>query len=426
MDTLPVQYIWQKAAHLLSHYPPPYRISASLTFMKLQYTWRFEVGGLPVELWFQIIDIVVRDIVSWRDGNVRSCALVCRTWYRRIQHHLSPIAEVTIRSENELRALSMFLRASPLKPRTIREITIDPEDKTKCQWIASVPLLLPRLFDIHVLIFRRIDLGQQHMRFPQLYSLYCPELLYVQKPICTQWPQITRLITSCKVVDITSRRFGEGSGVSPLMGPFRIRAPNLERMWWRAAWDEISEISLTWRFSAPKLEILTLSLNTVKPDDGRVWLGIVELFHSPLSLPALHTVEIFIYMYTDIKLQVEQGGEDRRFSVQFPTAGFTYASSILSGLSALDPFRIAIRLLEWPNSYDKTWHTLDNVLSDRRHYKSLTAITITIKQDAAVDPVCNRLCIVDVFRCWLPKCVERALLPQKCNPNRISCHVHPE
>lgn len=132
---------------------------------------------LPVEVWEYVIDIIAdfsfeseRYPLNYGARmDLTSCYLVCRAWGPRCRLYL--FREIDIVSRDSLRLLSAFLRNSPFHAGLVRTLNIRGGDAEQ-SWVPSVPLLLPKLYNLRELSFDCVDFRRQHPRFSQLYSLF--------------------------------------------------------------------------------------------------------------------------------------------------------------------------------------------------------------------------------------------------------------
>ena len=127
--------------------------------------------NLPIEVWENVIDIVADWGILYRSEqrrDVASCRLVCRAWGPRCSLYSFDL--ITIASREDLQLLSASLRKSPLHAGLVQKLKICGGGAAQ-DWIATVPLDLPKLPALRDIQFVSVDFKQQHPRFSQYYSL---------------------------------------------------------------------------------------------------------------------------------------------------------------------------------------------------------------------------------------------------------------
>ncbi|KAH8091431.1 hypothetical protein BXZ70DRAFT_486628 [Cristinia sonorae] len=249
--------------------------------MHPHHTLGSAIGGLPVEIWDYIIDLIAEDPSGWASGGyIPRCMLVCKTWVPRCRFHTSPFEDVTISSAKEMESYAVLLRTSPRRARSVHCLKIKPKDVTDCRWVTLVPVRLPRLRNLYVLTLSNIDFGQQDTRFSQFYSSFCCPNLRIDNVCGVQWPRLTvPNLASLKIT--TGLDCDNAWRASALAGHFKIRSHTISELEVEAAWSELASLSHR-DIHASKLRKLNLSLVRsdliFREDDGRLWTNVVGLF----------------------------------------------------------------------------------------------------------------------------------------------------
>ncbi|KAH8102133.1 hypothetical protein BXZ70DRAFT_1006750 [Cristinia sonorae] len=341
---------------------------------------RSTIGGLPVEVWDGIIDFVAEDVAGWKTGGyLQHCILVCKSWVPRCNHHLSPFKELTIRSAKELESFAISIRTSPKRPRSVLRLTIEPEDEADCQWIAKIPILLPRLPNLRRLTLSSVNFYMQHPRFRQIYSLFRHAYALNIKSTCTRWSQVLSSVAHGSYVTITTSRhdYLEGSmGTLPPSGPFTLRSQNLQHLTLCATWDEHLELCQTWYLYAPQLGQINLQVSRdIAFKSLHTWAkAVAGLFHPPHYLPRLGRVSISFPNHEVLAdLKWDSKTNSRTIEVIGNNKGFYDDIQSATILAYLDPHEVTFLIQA---TMQMNWPSLDTILSDSKRYHSLTKLNI--------------------------------------------------
>ncbi|KAH8100186.1 rab-GTPase-TBC domain-containing protein [Cristinia sonorae] len=244
------------------------------------------LGSLPVEAWERIIDFVAGTTIAGLDTNkeMLKCSLVCRSWLPRSRFHTELRAKV--HSPAHLAAFRRFLDSSVRRTSgDYVEISLKPYDDGT--WLTTAPQTLPQNLSISRLAFRNMDFTQQHVQFYRHWSLLRVHTLHIQDARCTRWSQLTRMISSTQAQSCTLDHVDEG-----LQGELVLRQQTLQQF----TMDRITgdgTVFLTWRISAPLLQLVRLGTRSVGEGPVLLQLQIAAagLFIDPRhNLPSLKNV----------------------------------------------------------------------------------------------------------------------------------------
>ncbi|KAH8091410.1 hypothetical protein BXZ70DRAFT_485812 [Cristinia sonorae] len=268
---------------------------------QMQRRWEKErKRRLPVELWMLVLDSVAEDDASWDpNGHLSQCRQVCKAWWHKCDQLLGPLRVLRMRSAEDVASLAVSLRTPPGTARRIRGIHVEASDGAECQWMTSVPVLLPELPNLKTLRFSDTNLSSQHTRLRQNYSLFrrceCHHL-EIARPRCVKWSHLMGLVSVINPARLTLTTRGHDFRRRVILpeGPFELRLQNLSSMSWYVLLGEVT----SWYFAAPRLKKIVLYVRdteALSPHDKHVWLRKIDgLFCPPHRLPELETVHLHI------------------------------------------------------------------------------------------------------------------------------------
>ncbi|KAH8100419.1 hypothetical protein BXZ70DRAFT_191887 [Cristinia sonorae] len=217
------------------------------------------------------------------------CSLVCRSWLPRSRYHTALRAK--IRSFAQLTSMRQFIRSSKhdLSSRYV-SLTLEPDGDGA--WLTNAPQSLAGNFNIISLTFRKVDFTRQHVQFYRHWSLLRVDELHIQKPLCTRWPQLTRLVSYIRAHRWSCEDVGEG-----ISGEFFLQSQSLREFGLRGITGD-GLAFLTWRLSAPLLREIDLRTPSVVEEvpllRSRLCTAAVGLFTYPHhNLPVLEKVSAF-------------------------------------------------------------------------------------------------------------------------------------
>ncbi|KAH8091434.1 rab-GTPase-TBC domain-containing protein [Cristinia sonorae] len=393
------------------------------------------IGGFPVELWDRIIDAIAADTVGWENGgDLLSCILVCKSWVHRCRYYLNPLRILDIHSAEELTTIARTVRSPPIRPRSVEGLKVEPIDEFDCQWIAAVPLCLPRFPNLRHITLSKVNFTEQHSRLPQLYSLFRASSLIVQRPLCISWSQITRFLSAVNPtsVHLTTRRYRDKRDPSLLYGVFIMRSQNLKTLNLRVSRNELAKPCRSWQFFTPQLEELELHIRRSEADDlqedsDEDWCmlaSICRLFQPSHELPALCNVTFFLSGCVYVKLLRDVKTVKRELYADFQYESSQSSSKLFSTLATFDPHEIKLEFFWNPLDSTSLWQHIDSTLSDRRSFRSLASLTFQYTFNTSEDLVQRKVCIASICRTWLPNCAERGIVPLECESPREDCPYH--
>ncbi|KAH8091427.1 hypothetical protein BXZ70DRAFT_486474 [Cristinia sonorae] len=393
--------------------------SSSGTSMHPHHTLDSAIGGLPVEIWDYIIDLIAADPSGWASGGyIPRCMLVCKTWVPRCWSHTSPYKCVIICSAKAMESYAILLRTSPRRARSVEYLAIQPEDVTNCRWVTLVPVRLPRLPDLRQLALSNIDFEQQDTRFSQFYSSFrCPKL-HIEGRCGGQWPRLT--VSNLDYFKITTGLYRDNTwSASTLGGRFKLRSTT-RTLEVEAAWSELASLSHR-DIHAPSLERLYTSLArsdlTFREDDRRLWTNVVGLFRVR-TLPVLTDVSVnlrttgsFVTVTLTREydlLRITMEGEE----------GYAYVIRMLPLLASFRfrKVRFTPKSTRFPTVAEG--RGLDEVLT---RFRTLVGCSFGSWIDM---PLNVSQCALETWHSLLPQCARKGLLERACLWDEVSCDFH--
>ncbi|TCD63089.1 hypothetical protein EIP91_006016 [Steccherinum ochraceum] len=365
--------------------------------------------------------------------------MVCKSWRARCRFHL--LRNVRFTSALNFASFTLYVNSAPGLKTRVHKLRVDPSDDQA--WVSKVPISVRSFTNLRKLSLMGIDFTSlhshtyKHLSHPQLRIIE----LEVHHPKFTRYAQITRLVSAIQPHTFLLHLFHADSVPLINSGRFFISGTNLTFVHVDLPVDVLWTIGPSWRICGPKLSEVVVSGHRAVTS-GRLPGSLLDIFSSTGAVFARKYFNIFLERgpWPQGALAVPPNTLCHSLDViLFPVEpedfilSFTELSQALKRLAPCTPNFIKIEL---PHHKDSDIYTspsvkdfgpVDAVLS-HPSFSALQHFDYTDPDHLEFSEDELDMCMVDILRLALPRCVAKGLLNMHCTgaPWCLFDHSHAE